>query len=99
MRLSGIDADLLAALDALLREKSVARAARRLGVRQPAVSRALARLREHFKDDLLLRSGRNYVLTDRAEKLASVVANATRSLADVFESQLRLALIEVLLRA
>jgi LysR family nod box-dependent transcriptional activator len=94
MRLSGIDAELLATLDALLCEKSVARAARRLGVGQPAVRRTLARLREHFKDDLLVPRGRNYVLTDRAEKLASVVANATRSLADVFESQLSLALIE-----
>jgi DNA-binding transcriptional LysR family regulator len=41
MKLSGIDANLLAALDALLREKSVTRAARRLGVGQPAVSHSL----------------------------------------------------------
>ncbi|HEV8245116.1 MAG TPA: LysR family transcriptional regulator [Polyangiaceae bacterium] len=78
---------MLAALDALLREKSVTRAARRLGVGQPALSHSLARLRAHFKDDLLVLKGRNYVLTDRAEKLASVVANATQALADVFEEQ------------
>ncbi len=40
MKLAGIDANLLAALDALLREKSVTRAARCLGVGQPAVSHA-----------------------------------------------------------
>ncbi len=85
MKLAGIDANLLAALDALLREKSVTRAARRLGVGQPAVSHALARLRAHFKDELLVLTGRDYVLTDKAEKLAVVVANATRALAEVFE--------------
>ena len=87
MKLSGIDANLLAALDALLREKSVTRAARRLGVGQPALSHSLARLRAHFKDELLVLKGRNYVLTDKAEKLAGVVANATRALSDVFEEQ------------
>ena len=87
MKLSGIDANLLAALDALLREKSVTRAARRLGVGQPALSHSLSRLRDHFKDELLVLKGRNYVLTDKAEKLASVVANATRALAEVFEEQ------------
>jgi DNA-binding transcriptional LysR family regulator len=87
MKLSGIDANLLAALDALLREKSVTRAARRLGVGQPALSHSLSRLRAHFKDELLVLKGRNYVLTDKAEKLASVVANATRALAEVFEEQ------------
>src|SRR5688572_21083706 len=89
MKLSGIDANLLAALDALLREKSVTRAARRLGVGQPALSHSLARLRDHFKDELLVLKGRNYILSDKAERLASVVANATRALAEVFEEQPR----------
>lgn len=87
MKLSGIDANLLASLDALLREKSVTRAARRLGVGQPALSHSLSRLRDHFKDELLVLKGRNYHLTDKAEKLSSVVANATRALAEVFEEQ------------
>jgi DNA-binding transcriptional LysR family regulator len=85
MKLSGIDANLLAALDALLREKSVTRAARRLGVGQPALSHSLSRLRAHFKDELLVLKGRTFVLTDKADKLASVVANATRALSEVFE--------------
>ncbi len=87
VKLSGIDANLLAALDALLCEKSVTRAARRLGVGQPALSHSLAHLRAHFKDELLVLKGRNYVLTDKAEKLTGVVANATRALSEVFEER------------
>jgi DNA-binding transcriptional LysR family regulator len=68
-------------------EKSVTRAARRLGVGQPALSHSLARLRTHFKDDLLVLKGRNYVLSDGAKKLAHVVAHATRALAEVFEER------------
>src|SRR5271165_7468726 len=68
MKLSGIDANLLATLDALLQEKSVTRAAKRLGVGQPAVSHSLARLREHFRDPLLVLTGRTYVLTPRAQQ-------------------------------
>src|SRR5579864_3452242 len=85
MKLSGIDANLLAALDALLQERSVTRAAKRLGVGQPAVSHSLARLREHFGDPLLVLKGRAYTLTPRAQQLAGVVTNAARALADVFE--------------
>jgi len=87
MKLSGVDANLLPALDALLREKNVTRAARRLGVGQPAVSHSLARLRNHFQDELLVLRGRTYFLTDKGEKLAEVVANATRAMAAVFEEQ------------
>jgi LysR family transcriptional regulator, nod-box dependent transcriptional activator len=58
MKLSGIDANLLAALDALLREKSVTRVARRVGVGQPALSHSLSRLRHHFKDELLVLTSR-----------------------------------------
>jgi DNA-binding transcriptional LysR family regulator len=85
MKLSGADANLLPALDALLREKNVTRAARRLGVGQPAVSHSLARLRNHFHDELLVLRGRTYFLTEKGEKLAEVVANATRAMAAVFE--------------
>jgi DNA-binding transcriptional LysR family regulator len=85
MKLSGIDANLLASLDALLQEKSVTRAAKRLGVGQPAMSHSLARLREHFRDPLLVLKGRTYVLTPKGQKLAAVVGSATRALADVFE--------------
>ncbi len=85
MKLSGVDANLLPALDALLREKNVTRAARLLGVGQPAVSHSLARLRNHFQDELLVLRGRTYFLTQKGEQLAAVVANATRAMAAVFE--------------
>ena len=57
------DLSALVALDALLQESSVTRAAKRLGLSTPAVSHALARLRERFGDELLVRSGRAMVLT------------------------------------
>jgi DNA-binding transcriptional LysR family regulator len=87
MKHSGFDANLLTALDALLSEKSVTRAARRLGIGQPALSHSLARLREHFQDELLVLRGRAYVLTGVAERLALTSADAVRTVAAVFEQQ------------
>lgn len=60
---------LLVALDALLTERNVTRAAERLHLSQPATSSALARLRELLGDPLLVRSGRQMVLTPRAAEL------------------------------
>ena len=51
--LANLDLNLLVALRELLRERSVTRAAERLGVTQPAASAALSRLRRHFADELL----------------------------------------------
>lgn len=67
--LSAVDLNLVVALHALLEERSVTRAAVRLGLSQPAVSHALSRLRTQFDDPLLMRSGRRMVLTARAEAL------------------------------
>jgi DNA-binding transcriptional LysR family regulator len=72
--LSQIDLNLLVALEALLTEASVSRAAQRLGVGQPAASHALARLRELFGDPLLVRVGRRMVPTTRAEALRAPVS-------------------------
>ena len=66
----GLDLNLLVPLDALLQERSVTRAAQRLGLSQPTVSAALARLRRHFGDELLTRVGNQYQLTPLAERLA-----------------------------
>ena len=55
--LAGIDLNLLLALDALLLEENVTRAAARIGLSQPATSHALARLRELLQDPLLIRQG------------------------------------------
>lgn len=65
-----IDLNLLVALDALLSERQVGRAAERLFIGQPAMSHALARLRELFGDELLVRTGRQMALTDLASQLA-----------------------------
>jgi DNA-binding transcriptional LysR family regulator len=63
------DLNLLATLDVLLREGSVARAAQRLRLSPSAMSRALARLRETTGDPLLVRAGRGLVPTPRALEL------------------------------
>ncbi|MBA3550446.1 MAG: LysR family transcriptional regulator, partial [Nannocystis sp.] len=64
-----IDPNLLQALDVLLHERNVSRAAERLGRTQPAISHALARLRAQLGDPLLVRVGQRFVLTPRAEAL------------------------------
>lgn len=61
------DLNLLFALDVLLAERSVAQAARRLGLSASAMSRTLSRLRETTGDPLLVRAGRHMVLTPYAE--------------------------------
>ncbi len=64
--LAGHDLNLLVALHALLRERHVSRAAARIGVSQPAMSRALARLRDMFDDPLLVRVKAGMQPTPRA---------------------------------
>jgi LysR family transcriptional regulator, nod-box dependent transcriptional activator len=73
MHLGGLDLNLLMVLDALFVEKNVTRAGERIHLSQSATSGALARLREYFKDDLLVHVGRKMVLTPLAEELAQPV--------------------------
>jgi len=77
-----IDLNLLVALEALLDEKNVTRAAHRLGMSQPAASRALGRLRALFSDALLVDGPGGYLLSARAEEVRPVLR---RLLADVGE--------------
>lgn len=65
-----LDLNLLVAFDALVAECSVTRAAARLCIGQPAMSHALARLRELFADDILYREGMGMAPTERARQLA-----------------------------
>jgi LysR family transcriptional regulator, nod-box dependent transcriptional activator len=76
MNLGGLDLNLLVALDALLSERSVTRAAQRVGLSQPGMSNALARLRRLFDDPLLVRQGATLVPTARAEALVGPVREA-----------------------
>ena len=85
--LSRLDLNLLIALDALLIERSVSRAAQRLHLSQPALSASLARLRTHFGDQLLARRGNTYDLTPLAIRLVEHVSGALESARRVFEIQ------------
>jgi DNA-binding transcriptional LysR family regulator len=84
MRTASIDLNLLAALDALLAERNVTRAGRRLGLSQPAMSDALARLRRHFGDQLLVRRGNNYELTPLGAGLRASTAAAMQLVEQTF---------------
>lgn len=64
-----LDLNLLPVLQVLLQERHVSRAAALLNMSQPAVSRALARLRDTLDDPLLVRTSRGFVLSSRAEAL------------------------------
>lgn len=78
-----LDLNLLLALDALLAERSVTRAARRLGLSVSAMSRTLTRLRNATGDRLLLQAGRELVLTPYAEHLSQHVPLLTREVQSV----------------
>jgi DNA-binding transcriptional LysR family regulator len=73
---SKVDLNLLVALDALLAERNVTRAARRLGLSQPALSAQLARLRDLFADPLFLPAQRGVTPTARAIELEAPVRRA-----------------------
>lgn len=70
-----LDLNLLRTLDALLDERSVTRAAEKLGFTQPAVSGMLTRLRESFDDPLFVRTQRGVIPTLRATELSAPVKN------------------------
>lgn len=74
-----VDANLLVALHALLEERNITHAGARLMVSQPAMSGSLGRLRRHFDDELLVRRGREFVLTPLAEQLRPVVTRAVEA--------------------
>jgi len=69
MRFKGLDLNLLVALDALLEEQSVSRAAERLHLSQPAMSAALGRIRDYFDDPILNLHGKRMVPTSHALRI------------------------------
>jgi DNA-binding transcriptional LysR family regulator len=73
MRLNKLDLNQLVVLDAILSERSVKRAAERLFLSPPAASCALSRLRDYFKDELLVQIGKTMVLTPKAETMQKPV--------------------------
>ncbi|MFO0713945.1 MAG: LysR family transcriptional regulator [Sandaracinus sp.] len=78
MGASSLDLDLLRVFDHLHREKHLTRAGRLLGLSQPAVSRALVRLRDALGDPLFVRGPRGVVPTPRADALAPEVREILR---------------------
>ena len=77
--LRDIDANLLLPLYALLQERNLTHAGDRIALSQPAMSGALVRLRKHFGDDLLVRTGHGFELTPLAERLSPLVAEAVEA--------------------
>jgi len=81
------DLGLLVSLDALLQEGSVTGAARRVGLSTPAMSHALARIRERLGDPILVRSGRGMLLTPRALALKPQVHSVVEEARRAFEPE------------
>lgn len=87
MNVASLDLNLLTALEALLAEVSVSRAAERQHLSQPAMSHALKRLRQLFRDPLLVRMGTEMQLTQRAESLRLPVEDALAKVRDVLAGE------------
>jgi DNA-binding transcriptional LysR family regulator len=83
VHLASFDLNLLVALDALLSERNVTRAASRIGITQSAASHALARLRALTGDELLVRGPAGMVPTTRAEAMAGPVRRALEDMGRV----------------
>src|SRR5205823_14845070 len=87
VHLRDVDLNLLLALHALLEERHVTRAAKRCFLSQPAMSRALDRLRETFGDPLLVRTGRVYELTVRGEHVLRELESLMRRLETMVQGE------------
>lgn len=76
MNLADVDLNLMTALEALLQEQQVSRAANRIGRSQPAVSNALGRLRDLFDDPLFVRTPQGMLPTPRAIEIRPLIETA-----------------------
>lgn len=85
MNLAGVDLNLLVVFDALMVERNTTRAGERIGMSQPAVSKALNRLRHLCKDDLFIRCAEGMKPTPRAIELAMPVQQALQELSNALE--------------
>jgi DNA-binding transcriptional LysR family regulator len=85
--MQSVDANLLLALDALLREGSVTAAARRRNISPPAMSHTLARLRDTVGDPLFVRAGNRLVPTPRAVAMRERVARVANEIGDLLRPE------------
>jgi DNA-binding transcriptional LysR family regulator len=86
MNISGIDLNLLLAFEALFDEWHVGRAAKLVGLSQPAFSNAIARLRTRLGDPLFVRTAQGMMPTPRADQLAGPIKSALAQLRQTFEA-------------
>src|ERR1039458_10848405 len=85
VNIRNIDLNLFVVLEALIREKSVTRAADRLGLSQPAVSAALKRLRQQLGDPLLVRTRDGMLPTPRAQQIYSSLGHSLDSIQNLLQ--------------
>ncbi len=78
-----MDLNLLRSLRALIKERHVGRAADSMCVTQPAMSHSLRKLREHFDDPLLVRTGKHMKLTPRAVELSAYLERIFSEIAEM----------------
>ncbi len=87
MNLQSIDLNLLLAFESLMDERNVTRAAKRIGLSQPAMSNALTRLRRTFNDPILVRSPEGMMPTPAAQALIGPIREALASLRAAIEEK------------
>ncbi len=85
VNLAGIDLNLLPCLEAILQRRNVTLAAADVGLSQPAMSRALSRLRALLEDPLLVRGRSGFVLTPKAVQLVPLLAEALSGMKALFQ--------------
>lgn len=91
MKLRSIDLNLLAIFDAIIAERSISRAAKKIGLSQSAVSHALGRLRRTFGDDLVRRSSRGVIPTARGLQLSEYLRVPLKEIDAVLDRQFNFA--------
>jgi DNA-binding transcriptional LysR family regulator len=87
MNIETLDLNLLRVFDAVYRDRSLSRAATRLGLSQPGVSQALNRLRQHASDPLFVRQSHGVTPTAYSDALAGPVRRTLESLQSALQTQ------------
>jgi DNA-binding transcriptional LysR family regulator len=87
MNLRNIDLNLLVIFEAIITERSISKAAKKVGVSQSAISHALRRLRQTFKDDLVHRTAQGMVPTARGSQLADSLLQPLRQIGAVVDEE------------
>jgi DNA-binding transcriptional LysR family regulator len=87
MNIARLDLNLLLVFDAIYQEGNITHAGARLGLSQPAVSAALARLRDLMGDPLFIRTNRGVVPTERAKQLAEPLEGALNAIRSLLQEQ------------